>query len=205
MTTSAFQHLTRAWGEQPVATDGALAEVTPPLCTVVIPPSGFAAEWAKRPSEPVRIGMRLLSEGQLSTAAALAEQEARAEFPNGGDTYLDAFGSFLMTNILSRAMTTATNIQEAFFPEAPEVACRGALTSDTVKRLWERYGKMTTEESPLSKEADDIDVTAFAVRLMSGAVNGLEAGPQRRMRRMITELAAELAAVPDETLPEVNE
>ena len=127
----------------------------------------------------------------MSTAAALAEQEAKSEFPDGGDGFLDAFGSFLMTNILSRAMTAATNIEEMFFPEAPEVACRGALTSDTVKRLWERYGKMATEESPLSREADDVDVAAFAVRLMAGAVGELPAGPQRRMRRMLSELADE--------------
>lgn len=136
----------------------------------------------------------------MSTAAALAEQEAKAEFPDGGEGFVDAFGSFLMTNVLSRAMTSATNIQEPFFPEAPEVACRGALTSDSVKRLWERYGKMAIEESPLSREADDEAVIAFAVRLMSGAATRLAAGPQRRMRRMITELANELGDPTEEEL-----
>lgn len=200
---SAFQRLLEQHGATaeevasgrtaPTKSDGASAPKAPTR-TIRIPPSGFAASYAERPSEPLPVGLCLVSEQVVSRAQAVALREAWAECPEPSEELLraDVYATSIMVGILCRAVTLAHDCTRLFFAEMPEVQLRAAFTVETIRRLWEAYGRMASEESPLSREADDAALGRLGEALAAGVVGKLHEAHQRRVRRLLGELSDEM-------------
>lgn len=167
-----------------------------PLRTIRIPPSGFAASYAHRPTEPAPIGLVLVAEETMARAQAMALQEAWETHPQPEERELrvDAFNAALMVNMLCRACVSPHDSTKLYFPDAPEIQFRSALTVESVRRLWEAYGRMATEESPLSREASDDQVKALCEAFGAGLLERADAPTARRVRRLLGELHGELLA-----------
>lgn len=165
-----------------------------PLRTIRIPPSGFAATYAHRPSEPAPIGLVLVPEETTARAQAMALQEAWETHPQPEERELrvDAFNAALMANLLCRACVSPHDASKLYFPDAPELQFRSAFTVEAVRRLWEAYGRMATEESPLSREASDDDVMKLCAEFSAGILERIDAATARRVRRLLGELHDEL-------------
>lgn len=165
-----------------------------PLRTLRIPPSGFAQAYANRPTTPAPVGLVLVSEQVMSRAQAEALREAWETHPQQGEDQLriDVFNTALMVNVLCRAVTEPHDATRLYFPDVPEVQIRSAFTVETMRRLWEAYARMATEESPLSREATDDDIATLADALRAGAVAAMPEATQRRIRRVLGELCSEL-------------
>ena len=165
-----------------------------PLRTIRIPPSGFAATYAHRPTEPAPIGLVLVAEETMARAQAMALQEAWETHPQREEQELrvDAFNAALMSNLLCRACVSPHDATKLYFPDAPEIQFRSALTVESVRRLWEAYGRMATEESPLSREASNDDVMKLCAAFGAGLLERLDPATARRVRRLLGELHDEL-------------
>lgn len=165
-----------------------------PLRTIRIPPSGFASGYAHRPTEPAPIGLVLVAEDTTSRAQAMALQEAWETHPQPEERELrvDAFNAALMANLLCRACVSPYDAAKLYFPDAPELQFRSAFTVESIKRLWEAYGRMATEESPLSREASNDDVMKLCTAFGAGLLERLDAATARRVRRLLGELHDEL-------------
>lgn len=157
-------------------------------------PSTFADDWPNKPSEPVKIGFRLPSEQTLAEAQMMASKSAWLELPNHGDAgpRQELYASELMTNVLARSLVLPNDRSTLFFPEAPELQCRVALSSGGVRALWERFELLNRQLSPLSPEATDDEISRLAARLGNGEFLQLDAGRGRRVRRLLHLVAVEL-------------
>lgn len=165
-----------------------------PLRTIRIPPSGFAASYAHRPIEPAPIGLVLVPEETVSRAQAMALQEAWETHPQPEERELraDAYNTSLMVHLLCRACTRPDDATRLYFADVPELQFRAAFTVESVRRLWEAYGRMALEESPLSREASDDDVTKLSAALGTGLLERVSPSTARRVRRLLGELHDEL-------------
>ncbi len=160
----------------------------------MIPPSVFADTWDGKPSEAIRVGIRLIAEDAQTRAAAMAQQDAEREFPNGPDLAVDdAFNTHVQSNTLCRVLTDPEDSSRLFFENAPEMAIRVAMTDRGIARVWESYQRILIEESPLSPEATDEEIAVIGHMLSDGAISRLSPDWQRRMRRLFGEVAAELS------------
>jgi hypothetical protein len=160
----------------------------------MVPPSVFADTWQGKPSEAIRLGIRLIAEDAQTRAAAMAQQDAEREFPNGPEEAVtDAFNTHLMANTLCRVLCDEDDASRLFFEDAPEMAIRVAMADRGIARVWESYQRIMTEESPLANEANDSEIADLGRMLTDGAVSRLSPEWQRRMRRLFGEVAVELA------------
>ncbi len=153
---------------------------------VTLPPSAFAQTFAKRPLEPVRIGLRSVSELELETAQREASREAWESFPKRADdeARVELFNSSLMNNVLAQACVQPTDVKQPFFAPAPEVLIREALTPGGSRRLWEEFERMQIADAPCSPEASDEELATFGRRLTDGLAS---VAPERaaRVRKLV--------------------
>jgi hypothetical protein len=166
--------------------------------TLRLPPSAFAEDYAKRPSEPVLVGLRLISEaacGHAQVAAARTAWEAHPE-PADVEPRADVYGSELMMNVLARATVEADDTRKPYFGKAPEDVIRIALAGGGIRRLWEAYEAFCVEMSPLSPALDDAGVEQFTARLTGGAIGKLDAATAGRVRRLLALVLVELVEPP---------
>lgn len=177
----------------------------------MVPPSSFSDEWERKPSEPVQMGMRLASVQTIDEAIRMASRAAWEGHPESGESKAreELFTQEVMVNVLSRTLTDPRDRSVLFFAVAPEAQCRLALSSGGIRALWERLERFMVASSPLSPEAEDIEVEALAKALSGGVLRKLDKHQQARARRMIGAILMELmqlepdAFVTKETSPDV--
>ncbi|NUP08455.1 MAG: hypothetical protein HOW73_20590 [Polyangiaceae bacterium] len=192
MASSAFQRLVGHFEDKSQA-----PARRAPARTMMVPPSVFADTWQGKPDEAIRLGIVFIAEEAQTRAAAMAQQSAEGEFPNGPEqSAIDAFNTHLMANTLCRVLCDEDDVSRLFFEDAPEMAIRVAMTDRGIARVWESYQRILTEESPLSDEATDAEIAQLGRLLADGAVSRLTPEWQRRMRRLFGEVAIELSEAP---------
>lgn len=157
-----------------------------------LPPSSFADDWARRPTEPEEIGLVLVSEHVTSNAMTTASRLAYEAHPEDSDRQqrIDIYGSLIMTGILAHACVDPRNRSRLYFGRIPEDTIRVALTAGGIRRLWEAYEVFAAKESPLSEEASDEQIAEAAARIAAGEVTDPHA--MRRVRRLMALVAVEL-------------
>lgn len=160
-----------------------------------LPPSAFADTWAERPGEPVNVGLRSISEEELSKAIYMATKTAWEDFPDAAtdpDLRLEAYNDNLITNVLARALVDEKDIDRPYFAPAPEVRIRAALTSGGIRHLWSAYQETAAAGNPVGEQASADDVAA-----LRSALEGVDAASaSARALRLAKLLLDELKAVP---------
>lgn len=163
---------------------------------VELPPEAFADDWDRKPSEAMRVGLRLVSEGDVDRARSMALRKAIEVVPEPGDDRVDAFNDCLMRNVLARATCMPDDARESFFP-LPEADIEMALTEAAVKKLWIELDALKVESSAYLGEADDDQLALLASLLVDAEPwKLLPASKQKRLRRLCLHLLDELE--PDE-------
>lgn len=154
---------------------------------VTLQPSAFAESWAKRPTMPVQIGLRLVSDEALDNARASAAQVAwevhGEQAPQGR---VEAYNETLIRSILAQACVKPSDSSVLHFGSAAESVIAMQLTSDGVLALWEAYELLKVETSPLSPEVTDGQLQALATAIADGSLmTRLHARDQRVIRRIL--------------------
>lgn len=165
---------------------------------VELPPEAFADDWDRKPSQPMMVGLRLVSEGDVDRARSMALHKAIEMVPEPGDVRVDAFNDAVMRNVLARATCMPEDAREPFFP-LPEADIEMALTDAAVKKLWIELDRLKVESSSYLGEADDDQLALLAGLLVEpDAWAALPPIKQTRLRRLCLSLL-------DDLEPEENE
>jgi hypothetical protein len=181
-----------------MATFRALREAAGPKPAEVVElrPEHFADTWPGKPTEAVRVGLRIVSEANLQTGRAEAARQAWERFPDeelDEEERVDAFNDALMAWVVAKATTQPDNAAVPWLEMAQD-NLPIALSSGGLRELWYRVEALTVERSPLSPEATDDDLVKLVEALQSGAAWTSADGPAaRRARRLLRRAMHELA------------
>lgn len=162
------------------------------LRVVELPPSAYADGWGSKPSAPVRVGLRLISDAEIQTARGEAVRAAMTLHPHADaaqasqdPNWIDAFNDALMRWAVARATCVPEDISKPFFPVAEDTV-KEALTSQGIKALFEALELLVVEQSPLSPEATDEDLGDLVQVLQHGAaLTKMPPGEARALRRLL--------------------
>jgi hypothetical protein len=171
-----------------------IAERIKPGKVVVLQPSAFSPSWEKVPRSAIAVGLRGVSDGDESTARAEAEKILRTEFTHEDpQNAVDCYNDLLMRQIVSRGICDVNDATKPHDLLRTELTVRFALTSRTVRYLFEELERMQIETSPLHPEATDDDLRRLAAELSSDhPFAALLPVEQRRMRRLLQHVLSEL-------------
>lgn len=164
---------------------------TPPR-VVMLDPSAWASTYSDRKTEPVRIGLRLYSEGAAVQARASAAQRAWKLHPQEADEDLriEAYNATLMAWLVAHATCDPEDLTLPFFGTergGAEDIVPLALTPKAIEFLFEELDALVTEETPTSPEAVDEDLAWLADALRTGQAWGrLPAATTRHLRRLLS-------------------
>jgi hypothetical protein len=159
---------------------------------IELPPSAFADDWDNRPSEPMRVGLRLIAEGDIERARASALVRAQETIAEGGQDRVDAFNDAIMRLVIARATCMPDDVREPFF-NLPEEDVQAALTTDAVKLLWHEYDVLKVESCTYLPEADEDDLVDLSVALLDqDAWGALTVEKSKRLRRIARHMLEEL-------------
>jgi len=169
-----------------------------PLREKVLPPSAFADTWKGRPREPVRIGIRLVGHDIVDVAEQTAAEDVAHLSPgkDGSDErriWIDAYNTAFMRGVLAQALCSPDDVDRPYFADAPNDRVRVAFPPRTLRALWEEFEALSVETSPTMPEATDEEIAGLAGMLaMPSPLSGIAPDPQRRLRRLVARLRAEL-------------
>jgi hypothetical protein len=170
-----------------------ILERVPPR-VIEIPVDAWADDWPDKPSEPMKAGLRLLSESDLQVARASATEKAIAAQRDALGR-IEAFNDHLMAWAVACALTDPNDTLRPYFDSAHENVML-ALTSRGIRRIWEELEVLHIERSPLLDEAEDADVAALGELLTAGRVADLPEGKQAHLRRLLTYVLDQFAGLP---------
>jgi len=151
-------------------------------------PGAFAATWDKAPTGAIAVGLRTISDGEESTARAVAERLVRDEYKHRElENAVDCYNDALMRGIVARALCDPNN-SKAPHPilRYDEDALRFMLTPKTFCWLFEELERLQIESSPIHPEATDDDVAELIALLSCGdALKALDNSERRRVLRFV--------------------
>jgi hypothetical protein len=144
----------------------ALARTPPrPARVAVLPPASFRTEWAKRPTDDVAIGIRLLSEQEKLTAQAEAFKTAT----QGGRTGEAASHRYLEEILVWAVAMAAVNPNDERRPWFADgnAEVKLALTPEAIRHLFDEMELAHVAASPTRAAATDEDLAQLAELLRS--------------------------------------
>lgn len=170
-----------------------------PTRMLMVPVSAFADDWRERPTAPVAVGLRLLSEKDCELAMSLAAS-ATIEFFKGADQVNraavdDVYRSRMMAFAVARAVCDPNDVMQGhpLFP-ALEDQISEFFAPTGIAFIYEALDTMTVELSPLVPVATDEDLVLLRAHLRAGTVLKLPPGEQRAARRLLGRVVEALAA-----------
>lgn len=153
---------------------------------VEVPVHAFADDWAGKPTQPMRVGLRLVSERDMQMARSEAAKHAwrlhREEHDD--ENRVDAFNDALVRWVVSCALCKPDDATAPFWDDMQLEVVNGALTSEGVRLLWEEYETLAIDSSPLSRELDDEELPALGM-LTADVFDALDPEESRRVRRLL--------------------
>lgn len=166
----------------------------PAPLVVVLPPSAFAPDWKGRPTEPARIGLRLVSEAVNDQARADATASADRHFQMplvDVEAYVAHWNGVAMRGVLAQAMCQEHDVSESWFRSMAADAIGVALVERGIQRLWQGYEELRDRLSPLLVPASGDDLAALGAILAGpDAVGRVNLGDRRILARILDDLRA---------------
>lgn len=162
---------------------------------VAVPPSAFADTWMRKPHAPQRVGLRLVSETELTAAQSAAASSAWFDVPEVSDieARVEAYNDNLITNVLAQVCVQADDISKPYFAPSPEALIREALNAGGIRHLWAAYTSLAIGDGELSPEATAAEIATLGA-VLEAAMPGLEQSSQVRIRRLARAMLDELSA-----------
>lgn len=128
----------------------------------------FADTWQEKPAEDLAIGLRKLNDADVQTARAEAAKYA-IEMHNDREGQIDAFNDMLMRWMIIAGTCDANDVSRpAPIFDGSEENVRSALTSQSIRYIWDQLDAFLIESSPLVLTASDEEVVTLADRLSQG-------------------------------------
>lgn len=151
-------------------------QVQPPAGSFTLKVSDWASDYADRPLASVKLGLRLLSDTDLTYAITVAKEWNQHEAGNEKRN--------LITATVARAIChpeDATRQHEAF--ETPDDTLRSALRAETIQAIWDELERLMVTTSAIREPATDEEITALMSSIADGALDDLESlDPSRSVR-----------------------
>lgn len=163
-------------------------------------PDMFQDEWPDKPREPVKAGLRLISEQDIDTAKAQAAARAIEfhgrpevdESPLTFDERIAAYNDALMTWAIATSLCFVDDCTRPYF-DSPFENVLLAFTPDGIRAIYEQLEILHIERSPLVDEIEADGIGELMARLAGGELDTMAQGPkQRRVRRLLTHVLNEL-------------
>ena len=132
--------------------DGARA----PMATRTVPPSVWAQTWTDRPTEPIEVGLRRLSETDLGQIESLANRRAQQLHPEDAELASRAFNRALVKYALSR-MLCSPECADVPFWDMPDLVAMIAFDDAGASWLYAEAYVETVRTSALGHEGDALN------------------------------------------------
>lgn len=157
--------------------------------TIILPLSVFADEWSGKPSAPVCVGLRQMSEGDKTKARGEAERLADEVHKRGGDGWVDCYNDALMRQVAALGICDPNDVNKAseILPFAEEEV-RFALTSHGARYIFEELQRYEVEVSPLEREATDEELEHLG-RLIRDHASAIAPTHRRLLRAILEEIS----------------
>ena len=170
----------------------------PPL-VVEVPVTSWADTCLDKPTGPVEIGLRLISESEAASARSEAAKKAWRAHPLEADedARVEAYNGALMAIALGRATCQADDINVAFreWP-CPADMIALAMTPAGIELLYGHLDTLTMAEAPSMPEASDDDIAAVATALLDGSAwTNVSGAHAHRIRRLLKVCADAITVV----------
>lgn len=160
-----------------------------PATVVSFPPSGWAVTHGDRPTAPVEIGLRVLSEAERIEITSLAATKACRLHPadHDEDGRVHAYNRLLMALAVARA---ACHVDDATVPYWPSGVADdlvpNALTSEGIDHIYHALDRAMVEQNPAQPEADETDLSRLAdLMTMPDAFVPFTPAFAQRLRRLL--------------------
>lgn len=168
-------------------------EARKPARVIELPPSAWADHREDKPREPVRIGIRLISEEDTQIARSEAARLAVEFVSEGGeDDRIAAFNDALMRVCAANGTCSPLDVEQPFFMSG-ELEIRARLTSEGVRRIWHEVEGLHLASNPSVSEIDDEGLAELFASLHHGALDRLEKADASRVRRLLELCRIDLA------------
>jgi hypothetical protein len=169
-----------------------------PPRVIALPPSAWADHRDDKPREPVRIGIRLISEEDTQIARSEAAKVAVEIVPVGDeDDRIAAYNDALMRFAAERGTCSPTNAEDPYFVMG-EMEIRERLTPEGVRRLWHEIEGLHVASNPSVSEIDDEGLAELFALLHHGALDRLEKSDASRVRRLLELCRVDLAELDEQ-------
>lgn len=146
-------------------------EARKPIATVEVPPSVWAQSWADRPLEPVTVGLRSLSEVQLSEVTGAAQSHANRIVPGGDERsqiWAGEYSAAVRFLSLGRALCQPDCADVPWW-DYPDLLAPLALSPEGAAWLFARFTAAVVGSSVLAAEEDPAELAAQVMGAASGA------------------------------------
>ena len=163
--------------------------------TVEVDPALWAENRPNKPSTPVRVGLRIVSEADVARARSVAESFANKQHRDltSQDVWLESYNSHLIAAILFDAVVHSDNADRRWFERDSQVTLD--LTTNGLRFLWDHYEIYQISTSTIAPEATDEDLMTLEDLILSGTLfEGLDLEQARRVRRLLKAALVEAAA-----------
>jgi hypothetical protein len=158
-----------------------------PTTTAILSPSAFSDDRADKPTQPVRVGVRLLSEQETQQAKGEAARVAWEFHEGHEDTeeQVNAYNDALMRVAVSYGITTDSRIDIPYFAMA-ELEVRQRLTPEGIRFLYHQIEQLHLAQSPVIAQAGQAEVSHLVALLERGKAWGhLEPEERARCARLL--------------------
>lgn len=155
-------------------------------CVVEVPPSLWTEGRPNKPTTPVRVGLRIVSEADVARARSVAESFANQMHRDlaSQDVWVESYNSHLIATILFEAVVLPDNVEKRWFARDSQVALD--LTTNGLRFLWDQYEIYQVSTSTIAPEATDGELVTLADSLLAGDLfEGLDLERSRRVRRLL--------------------
>lgn len=170
-----------------------------------VPPEAFADTWELRPTTPMRIGVRLLADGDYDKARAAAARLAADNHPTDPESRIEAFNEALMQWVVARGTCKADDVSQPFW-QCPQDIVPIALSPDGLRLLFDAIEELKIEKTPLGREADDAALQSLGTLLqIEGVRTVLVRDGSKRLRRLLQHVLDEVNRVAGTAAPHVQE
>lgn len=167
-----------------------------PACIVDVAPSLWREGRPSKPLQPVKVGLRLLSEEEVERARARAAKDAWLAIPTGipEDVRIEHYNDRLMLLLMAEATCSPVDVTIAYF-QFTDLQIGKDLTPEGIRYLYEHYEAFAVSYSPTSPEPTDAELDGLAEGLATGELLG-ELGSEhaRRVRRLLKAALIEAGA-----------
>lgn len=160
---------------------------------IALPPSAWADSREDKPREPVKIGIRLISDEDTQIARSAAAKIA-VEFVATGseDDRIAAYNDALMRVAAEHGTCSPTNAEEPFFMMG-ELEIRQRLTPEGVRRIWHEIEALHAALNPSVAEIDDEGLAHLFALLHRDGLDRLDKSDASLVRRLLEMARSTLA------------